>query len=237
MMSCYSFISEFEENEEILNYTYYINEGWQAFESINLSDTLLIEEHPDYYNLALEMFILSIQAIQSEFSDQEFLGPYYQAYNGIGWSQLYYAGEFLDDSVMRDSLRNESIISFQLAYDDLNNSEFDGILNKDWCDMYSGLFYTNYYLGLSDDSYFNLSLVYSDALLSINPLYNFAHDELDYRNIHYLRGKIYLRQQLYEEAYNEIKIIIEDCNPYVDNSDEIDLNLLFDCFDQFSNSD
>ena len=61
MMSCYSFISEFEENEDILNYTYYINEGWQAFESINLSDTLLIEEHADYYNLALEMFVLSIQ--------------------------------------------------------------------------------------------------------------------------------------------------------------------------------
>ena len=39
MFSCHSVISEFSENEEILDYTYYINEGWKAFESINLDDT------------------------------------------------------------------------------------------------------------------------------------------------------------------------------------------------------
>tara|TARA_B100001113_G_scaffold343107_1_gene330056 strand:- start:1421 stop:2170 length:750 start_codon:yes stop_codon:yes gene_type:complete len=236
MMSCYSFVSEFSENEEILDYKYYINEGWKAFESVNLSDTLLMEQHADYYELSLEFFNVAIQAIDSEFSSQQFVGPYYQAYNGIGWNQLYYAGEFLNNNQKRDSLRNESILSFQLAYDDLINSEFDQILNQDWCDTYLGLFYTNYYLGLNDTSYFNFSLSYSDTLLSIKPLYHFNHDELDYRNIHYLRGKIYLRKNLYELAFNEIKIVIEDCNPYINDGEEIDLNLLFDCFDEFSNS-
>ena len=56
MMSCYSFVSEFSENEEILDYKYYINEGWKAFESVNLSDTLLMEQHADYYDLSLEFF-------------------------------------------------------------------------------------------------------------------------------------------------------------------------------------
>ena len=36
--------------------------------------------------------------------------------------------------------------------------EFDQILSQDWCDTYLGLFYTNYYLGLNDTSYFNFSL-------------------------------------------------------------------------------
>ena len=90
-------------------------------------------------------------------------------------------------------------------------------------------------MGLNDTSFFNQSLLYSDSLLAIKPQYSFNHDELDYRNIHYLRGKIYLRKQLYNLAYDEIKIIIEECNPYTDDN-EIDLNLLFDCFDQFSNS-
>lgn len=237
MFSCYSVLSEFSENEEILDYKFYINEGWKTFEAVNLSDTLLIEQHDDYYILALEFFNVAIDAINSEFISQQFVGPYYQAYNGIGWSQLYYAGEFLNNSNTRDSLRNESIISFELAYDDLNTSGFDQILNQDRCNTYLGLFYTNYYLGLNDTSYFNLSLVYSDTLLSIKPDYSFNHDELDYRNIHYLRGKIYLRKQLYDMAFNEIKVIVEDCNPYSNGNEDIDINLLFDCFDQFSNND
>lgn len=240
MFSCYSVISEFTEHEEILDYAYYINQGWQAFEeSVNLSDlsdTLSIAQRSEYYNLAFTMFNVAIESIQSEFLNQVSIGPYYQAYNGIGWSQLYYAGDFLDDNIKRDSLRNEAITSFELAYNDLNESEFDGILYQDWCNMYAGLFYTNYYLGLEDTSYFDLSLEYSEALLSIKPLYDFNHDELDYRNIHYLRGKIYLRQQLYDQAYDEIKVIVEDCNPYVGNTDQIDINILFSCFDQFSNN-
>ncbi|MFL2988721.1 hypothetical protein DBW61_02800 [bacterium] len=235
MMSCYSVISEYSESEEILDYKFYIDEGWKSFEAVNLSDTLLVDEHGDYYILALEFFNVAIQAIDTEFSSQQFTGPYYQAYNGIGWTQLYYAGQFLNDNQTRDSLRNESILSFQYAIENLNTSSFDQILNQDRCDTYSGLFYTNYYLGLNDTSFFNQSLLYSDSLLAIKPQYSFNHDELDYRNIHYLRGKIYLRKQLYNLAYDEIKIIIEECNPYTDDN-EIDLNLLFDCFDQFSNS-
>ena len=67
MMSCNSFVSEFYENEEILDYTYYINEGWNAFEVVNLSDTILVDQHMDYYNLALTFFNAAIQAIQSEY--------------------------------------------------------------------------------------------------------------------------------------------------------------------------
>mgnify|MGYP001164108045 FL=1 len=234
MTSCYSVVSEYEENEEILDYTYYINAGWNTFESVNLTDTVSISDHDEFYILSLEFFNIAIQAIDSEFSSQEFVGPYYKAYNGIGWNQLYYAGTYLNDINKRDSLRNESIETFQMSHQDLLKSDFDEILNQDWCDMYLGLFYTNYYLGLTDTSYFNSSLSYSDTLLSIKPQYNFIHDQLDYKNIHYLRGKIYLRKQLYNEAYEEIKIVIDDCDPFV--SDEIDLNKLFDCFDQFSNN-
>jgi len=98
MMSCYSVISEYSESEEILDYKFYIDEGWKSFEAVNLSDTLLVDEHGDYYILALEFFNVAIQAIDTEFSSQQFTGPYYQAYNGIGWTQLYYAGQFLNDN-------------------------------------------------------------------------------------------------------------------------------------------
>ena len=233
MSSCYSVVSEFEENEEILDYAYYIEEGWNTFEAVNLSDTIFIDQQSEYYELSLEFFNVAIQAIDSEFASQEFVGPYYKAYNGIGWNQLYYAGTFLNDDYKRDSLRNESIETFKMSHQDLLRSEFEQILNQDWCDMYLGLFYTNYYLGLVDTSYFNSSLAYSDTLLSIKPQYSFNHDELDYKNIHYLRGRIYLRKQLYNQAYDEIKIVIEDCDPFI--GDELDLNQLFDCFDQFSN--
>ncbi len=49
MMSCYSVISEYSESEEILDYKFYIDEGWKSFEAVNLSDTLLVDEHGDYY--------------------------------------------------------------------------------------------------------------------------------------------------------------------------------------------
>ena len=65
MMSCYSFVSEFTENEEILDYTYYIFEGWEAFEIVNLSDTILIDQHDYYYDLALEFQMF--QLIHSQF--------------------------------------------------------------------------------------------------------------------------------------------------------------------------
>ncbi len=234
MNSCYSVISEYSENEEILDYTYYINEGWNFFEAINLSDTILISDYKDYYDLSLEHFNIAIQAIDLEFSSQQFIGPYFKAYNGIGWNQLYLAGTYLNDLEIRDSLRNESIETFQLSYQDLLISQSDQISNQDWCDMYLGMVYTNYYLGLDDSLFFSLSLAYSDTLLSLQPFYDFNHDELDYRNIHYLRGKIFLRKQLYDEAFNEIKIVIEDCNPYINN--ELNLNLLFECFDEFANN-
>ena len=138
-------------------------------------------------HLSVQIFFnVAIQAIDSEFASQEFVGPYYKAYNGIGWNQLYYAGTFLNDDYKRDSLRNESIETFKMSHQDLLRSEFEQILNQDWCNMYLGLFYTNYYLGLADTSYFNSSLAYSDTLLSIKPQYSFNHDELDYKNIHYL---------------------------------------------------
>ncbi len=234
MTSCYSIISEYSENEEILDYAYYINQGWKTFEAVNLSDTVLVEDHIDYYNLSLEFFNIAIQAIDSEFSSQQFVGPYCKAYNGIGWNQLYLAGTYFNNNQIRDSLRMQSNETFQLSHIDILNSQSDQILNQDRCDMYLGLFYTNYYKGLNDTSYFNLSLNFSDTLLSIKPYYSFNHDQLNYQNIHYLRGKIYLRKQLYTKAYNEIKIVIEDCDPFV--NDELDLDKLFDCFDQFSNN-
>ena len=229
MFSC----SEFEEHEAILDYTYYIHEGWVAFETINLDD--LSDDNSYYYDLALEMFNTSIQAIESEFSDQSLLGPYYQSYNGLGWSYLYYAGEFLGPNYVevRDSLRNTSKTYFDLAIDDLHNSEFDNISNQDSCDIYLGLAYTNYYTGLASLN-FDSSLQYSDDLLNLNPLYSFEHDQLDYRNVHYLRGKIFLKTEDYDQACFEI----DKANPCDCATDEgVDMNVLIQCFDNFANGD
>ena len=235
MFSCYSVLSDFEEVDEILSYTYYINEGWNAFETINLSDTLSVEQHPEYYELALEMFDISLQAINFEFTNQNFMGPKYKSFNGKAWSQLYYAGEFLDPELsnIRDSLRQESLIYFDQALYDLDNSLFDEISDQDWCDTYLGLAYIHYNLGFENDIHMDSSLNYSQEILNRKPLYNFNHDELDYQNIHYLRGKIYLQKEMYQEAYDEIQQALEECDAIVD--DEIDINLLLECFNQFAN--
>ncbi len=236
LMSCYSIVSEFGENEEILSYTYYMNEGWEAFESINLLDSEASVNHIEQYDLALKMFNIAIQAIDLEYSNQDMLGPYYKAYNGIGWSQLYYANEFMNSSVhnIRDSLRNEAVLSFDLALSDLEMAEVDSVSSQDRCDIFLGYSYANYYKGLIEDSiYFDLTLHYSDLLLSEKSNYNFDHAQLSYLNVHYLRGKVYLGRQEYDAAYNEVKKIVNNCDPYVD--DEIDINLLFNCFDQFIN--
>ena len=235
LMSCYAIVSEFGENEEILSYTYYINEGWEAFESINLSDSLSSINYIDeQYDLAFEMFDVAIQAIDSEFSQQAFLGPYYKAYNGTGWSQLYYANKFMDplDQGIRDSLRNEAVLSFDLAISDLGIALPDSVSSQDRCDIFLGYSYANYYKALVEDPiYFDLTLLYSDSILIEKPNYNFYHAQLNYQNIHYLRGKIYLGRQDYNAAYYEINKIVDNCNPYI--NDVLDINLLFDCFDEF----
>ena len=235
MFSCYSLLSDFEEIDEILSYTYYINEGWSAFETINLSDTLLFEDHLEYYELALEMFDISLEAINFEFANQNFVGPKYKSFNGKAWTQLYYAGEFLnpEDSNIRDSLREQSKIYFNEAFSDLNNSLFDEISDQDWCDTYLGLSYIHYNLGFGNSSHMDSSLNYSQEVININPSYDFVHDELNYRNIHYLRGKIYLQKGMHEEAYYEIQQVIEECDAMI--NDEIDINLLLECFNQFAN--
>ena len=236
MFSCYSVLSDFEEVDEILSYTYYINEGWNAFETVNLSDTLSVDQHSEYYELALEMFDISLQAISFEFTDQNFSGPKYKSFNGKAWSQLYYANEFMDPLVhnIRDSLRNEAILSFDFALSDLEIALVDSVSSQDRCDIFLGYSYANYYKGLIEDSiYFDLTIHYSDLLLSEKTNYNFDHAQLNYLNIHYLRGKVYLGRQEYDAAYNEVKKIVNNCDPYVD--DEIDINLLFNCFDQFIN--
>ena len=38
---------------------------------------------------------------------------------------------------------------------------------------------------------------------------------------------------MYQEAYNEIKQALEECDAIID--DEIDINLLLECFNQFAN--
>jgi len=237
MISCYSVLSDFEEIDEILSYNYYLDQGWNAFETINLSSTDSTENinHSEYYDLALEMFNISILSIDDEFQQQNFMGPYYKSYNALGWTYLYYAGEFLEpsNSDIRDSLRNQSVFYFDSALTSLNNSLSEDICSQDWCDTYLGLSYTHYYRGLDNSNYFDSTLFYSDLLINEKPYYNFYHDELNYKNVHYLRGKIYLIKELYNEAYNEIQNSIEDCNPYID--DELNIELLLECFDRFAN--
>ena len=173
MISC----SDFQEQEQILDYEEYIYQGWNAFETVNLNELSQDNTNAYYYELALDMFTVSLQAIDYEFASQGFVGPAVKSYNGIGWTQLYYASEFLEPSVhyIRDSLRQESKISFDNAYNNLIDDS-DLLTTQDSCNTYSGLAYINYYLGF-DNSDFESSLNYSDTLLNIKSNYHFEHDE------------------------------------------------------------
>ena len=231
MISC----SDFQEQEEILDYSEYIYQGWNAFETVNLNELSQDSTNTYYYELALDMFEVSVQAIDYEFNSQNLIGPYYKSYNGIGWTQLYYSSEFLEPEFhyKRDSLRQESKTYFDKSLFSLNlQSSNSNITSQDKCDTYSGLGYLHYYNGLNNFS-FDSSLIFSENLLNECSEYIFEHDELDFRNIHYLRGKIYLFQDNYSQACIEMNQANNcDCN-----SNNVDIDILLDCFDQFSNGE
>ena len=231
LISCSDFISDYQEQEQILDYQEYIYQGWNAFETVNLNELEQDSASVDYYELALDMFEASIQAIDYEFNSQNLIGPYYKSYNGIGWTQLYYSSEFSDPSVhyKRDSLRQESKVFFDKSLYSLEDqNENSDIASQDKCNTYSGLSYIHYYNGENDNS-----LIFSEDLLNECPEYNFNHDELDFRNIHYLRGKIYLFQDNYSQACIEMNQANNcDCN-----SNNVDIDILLDCFNQFSNGE
>ena len=229
MISC----SDFQEQEEILDYSEYIYQGWNAFETVNLNESMQDSTNTYYYELALDMFDASVLAIDYEFNSQNLIGPYYKSYNGIGWTQLYYSSEFLEPEFhyIRDSLRQESKIYFDKSLFSLNSqSSNSNIISKDKCDTYSGLGYLHYYNGLDTFS-FDSSLMFSENLVNECPEYFFEHDELDFRNIHYLRGKIYLFQNDYSQACIEMN----KANACECDSSNVNIDILLDCFDLFSN--
>jgi len=229
MISC----SDFQEQEQFLDYSEYIFQGWNAFETVNLNESTQDSTNAYYYELALDMFEAAVQSIDYEFNSQNLIGPYYKSYNGIGWTQLYYSSEFLESDLhyKRDSLRQESKIYFDKSLFSLNSqSSNSNISSQDKCDLYSGLGYLHYYNGLNNFS-FDSSLIFSENLLNECSEYIFEHDELDFRNIHYLRGKIYLFQDNYSQACIEIN----QANACECDSNNIDIDILLDCFDQFSN--
>ena len=234
LISCSDIVSNYQEQEEILDYEEYLYQGWNAFEAVNLDEISQDSSSTYYYNFALDMFNVSLLAIASEFDSQGLIGPVSKSYNGIGWSQLYYASEFLEPSMhqTRDSLRQQSKISFDSAYVNLNDDS-QLLTTKDRCDTYAGLAYINYYLGL-DGLDFQSSLDASDALLNLDDEYEFVHDEFNVENIHYLRGKIYLLQDLLADACEEL-MDIESINCECDVN--LDINIILDCFNQFANGD
>mgnify|MGYP001159490975 CR=1 FL=1 len=222
---------ELEETESYLDYKEYLTQGWNAFEAVNL-DQFQDSTNAYYYQLALEMFDVSAQAIDYAFSS---IGPHYEPYNGTGWTQLYYANEFMDidTQFIRDSLRQKAKLFFNKALFNLDAHSLESsISSQDRCNTYAGLSYTHYYSGLST-SIFDSSLTFSSMLINECPDYSFEHDEFDFRSIHYLRGKIYLFQNNYTEACIEINSA-NGCDCDVDN---IDIDALLDCFDQFSNGE
>ena len=232
LISCSDIVSDYQEQEEILDYEEYLYQAWNAFETVNLDGVLQDSSSAYYYNLALDMFNISLLAIDFEFDSQGLVGPVSKSYNGIGWSQLYYASEFSEPSThqIRDSLRQQSKISFDSAYVNLNDDS-QLLTTKDRCDTYAGLAYINYYLGL-DDLDFESSLEASEALLNLDSDYVFIHDEFNFENIRYLRGKIYLLQDSLADACEELNYIESiacEC------SDNLDINVILDCFNQFVN--
>ena len=235
MISCSESISDYQEQEQILDYEEYLSQGWDAFETINLNELVQDSTSAYYYELALDMFEVSVVAINYEFVAQNLIGPHYKSYNGIGWTQLYYSSEFSDPDVhyKRDSLRQESKIFFNKSLFNLESQNSNStISSQDKCNTYSGLSYIHYYNALNNFS-FDSSLMFSENLLYECPEYYFGHDELDFRNIHYLRGKIYLFQDNYSQACIEIN----QANGCECDSNDVNIDVLLDCFDDFSNGE
>ena len=232
MISC----SDYIEQEQILDYNEYLYQGWVAFETINIENKYPKDStNSYYYDLATDMFDVSEIALNYEFESQNLEGPYYKTYNGLGWTKLYFASEFLnpEQHFIRDSLRIESKFYFDRANQSLN-SQLDNnqILSQDKCDIFSGLSYAHYYNGLNYFD-FDSSLFFSENLINECPLYTFEHDELDISNIHYLRAKIYLYQDSLSNACFEINAA-NNCSCDID---DVDINILLDCLEQFSNQE
>ena len=139
----FSSCSDYLEQEEILDYEEYLYQGWVAFETVNIENKFSKDSSNSYYyELAIDMFEVSELAINYEFLSQNLLGPHYKSYTGLGWSELYYSSEFLnqDKHYKRDSLRLESKSHFDKALINLDSQiESTNILSQDKCDLYSGL--------------------------------------------------------------------------------------------------
>lgn len=229
----FSSCSDYLEKEEILDYQEYLYQGWVAFETVNIENKFSKDSSNSYYyELAIDMFEVSELAINYEFLSQNLLGPHYKSYTGLGWSELYYSSEFLnqEDHYKRDSLRLESKSHFDKALINLDSQiESTNILSQDKCDLYSGLSYVHYYNGL-DQFEFDSSLFFSNLLINECPEYVFSHDEFDIRNMHYLRGKIFLYQDFYSEACIEMS----NANNCSCDYNNVDINVLLDCFEEFS---
>ena len=229
----FSSCSDYVEREEILDYEEYLYQGWVAFETVNIENKFSKDSSNSYYyELAIDMFKVSELAINYEFLSQNLLGPHYKSYIGLGWSELYYSSEFLnlESHYKRDSLRLESKSHFDKALVNLvSQTESTNILSQDKCDLYSGLSYINYYSGL-DQFQFDSSIFFSNLLINECPEYTFSHDELDIRNIHYLRGKIFL----YQDSLSEACIEMTNANNCLCDHNNVDINVLLDCFEEFS---
>ena len=72
MISCSESISDYQEQEQILDYEEYLSQGWDAFETINLNELVQDSTNAYYYELALDMFEVSVIAIKYEFVAQNF---------------------------------------------------------------------------------------------------------------------------------------------------------------------
>ena len=56
LISCSDIVSDYQEQEEILDYEQYLYQAWNAFETVNLDGVLQYSSSAYYYNLALDMF-------------------------------------------------------------------------------------------------------------------------------------------------------------------------------------
>ena len=68
LISCSDIVSDYQEQEEILDYEEYLYQGWNAFETVNLDEISQDSSSTYYYNFALVMFDASVQAIDYEFN-------------------------------------------------------------------------------------------------------------------------------------------------------------------------
>ena len=223
IFSCDAFdeiISELDESEAELEYSYYIQEGWEAIESEN-------------FLAALNFFDYIINAYQSLGDASDITEDIiFEAYHGFAWSNLFIANTLygIENSDQRLVYRDISYDAFFISESILDSIDFSSsAYSFDYdCDILAGktlhhdykiYYYLNQYFAYDGDSeYLDDISLYSDGEeftdSNNNGQYDDGEDFID------LNSNSHLELGL-ENLVNQMNI---NCSDYIFPYSNIDIN-------------